>query len=207
MGLRKFSGGPTVTQLIADQSEHLVRAANVLAQVASAEPEARAELNKTLHDIENDADEACHRVLQKVNSSFVLPYDREDLFSLTSLIDDCVDLIDESGDNMVLYKVASLPTEAHKLVDIINDCARITFDALSKVDSIDEHMRAYWVEINQLENHGDTVYRGLISEIFSSSENPMEVLKMKFVLDKLESAIDRFETLAAVVETIAIKES
>ena len=160
-----------------------------------------------LHSIEHEADEATHAVLKKINSSFVLPYDREDLFDLTGIIDDCVDMIDEAGDNMVLYGVDFLPEKALKQVEIIGECAIATEQAMKHLDKITDKTRVFWVELNQLENHGDSIYRSLISDLFNDPEaDPMTVLKMKFVVDCFEAAIDRFENLAAVVETIAIKE-
>ncbi|WP_353066077.1 DUF47 domain-containing protein [Arcanobacterium hippocoleae] len=206
--MAKFGGGKAVFQLISEQAEHLVSAADILSQVAHAEPTKRAELNLKLHDVENLADEANHKVQRMINNSFVLPYDRVDLYALVSLVDDCIDLIDEAGDDIVLYGVQELPEEALKLVQIINDCAHTTTDALSNLKKLDEKTRAYWVGINQLENHGDTIYRSLISKLFNAENaQPMEVLKMKFVVDTLESAIDSFENLAGLVESIAIKES
>ncbi|XCB29386.1 DUF47 family protein [Arcanobacterium hippocoleae] len=206
--MAKFGGGKAVFQLISEQAKHLVSAANILAQVAQAKPEARADLNLKLHDVENLADEANHKVQHLINNSFVLPYDRVDLYALVALVDDCVDLIDEAGDGIVLYGVNELPEEALKLVQIINDCAETTTEALSNLQKLDEQTRAYWVGINQLENHGDTIYRSLISRLFNAEDSqPMEVLKMKFVVDTLESAIDSFENLAGLVESIAIKES
>ena len=201
-------GGPSVTDLIATQSENLTRAATTLTNLVQAEPQAREDINAKLHAIENEADEATHTVLKKINSSFVLPYDREDLFNLTSIIDDCIDMIDEAGDNIVLYGVDALPEKALKLVGIISECAQSTTEAMQHLDKITDKMRAFWVGINQLENHGDTVYRSIISDLFSDPDaQPMNVLKMKFVVDCFEAAIDRFENLAAVVETIAIKEN
>ncbi|KGF05599.1 DUF47 domain-containing protein [Arcanobacterium sp. S3PF19] len=205
--MSKFSGGKAIFRLFSEQADHLQTAADALTLVANATPEERVELNAKLHKIENKADEASHAVQHLINKSFVLPYDRIDLFTLCQTIDDCVDLIDEAGDNMVLYKVGELPRGAHKLVQIISECAAATTQAMHRLNKLDDTMRAYWVGINQLENHGDTVYRSLISDLFSADGHPMELLKMKFVIDKLESAIDRFEHLAGVVESIALKES
>lgn len=205
---RNKIGGPSVTDLIAAQAANLTRAANALIKLVDSKPQKREDLNAKLHSIENEADEATHTVLKKINSSFVLPYDREDLFELTSIIDDCVDMIDEAGDNMVLYGVADLPERARKLVDIIHECAESTEKAMQHLDKLSDKMRAYWVEINQLENHGDSIYRSCISDLFSDPDaNAMDVIKMKFVIDCFEAAIDRFENLAAVIETIAIKEN
>ena len=199
--------GQSVIDLIAEQASHLVRASEALSKLVNAKPEKREALNMKLHSIEHEADEATHAAVKKINSSFVLPYDREDLFELTSIIDDCVDMMDEAGDNMVLYGVETLPEKALKQVEIISECALATEAAMKHLDKITDKTRTFWVELNQLENHGDTIYRSLISDIFhDSNADPMQVLKMKFVVDCFEAAIDRFENLANVVETIAIKE-
>lgn len=208
MGQGKKKIHPSVTDLIADQAKHLTRASHTLTELVSASPDKREDLNARLHCIENEADEAAHIVLKKINSSFVLPYDRADLFNLSATIDDCVDMIDEAGDNMVLYGVDDLPERAHKLVSLLNECAEETEKAMQHLGKITDKMRAFWVGINQIENHGDSVYRSLISEIFNApNANALDVMRMKAVVDCFEAAIDSFENLAAVVETIAIKES
>lgn len=207
MGIGKFSGGSSVIELIAAQSEHLVRSADALAAVASADRASRIELNVKLHDVEHAADDASHKVLQKINQSFVLPFDRDDLYNLTQVMDDCVDLIDEAGDNMVLFKVGVLPDEALELIEIIKQQAQLTRDAMQKINVINDATRDYWLAINGLENRGDAVYRNLVSQIFDSGRETIDIFKMKLVIDALEAAIDRFEALAAIVETIAIKES
>lgn len=140
--------------------------------------------------------------------SFVLPYDREDVYALVSTVDDIVDLIDEAGDNMVLYRIGHLPEKALELIEIINKCAVITNEAMKEIALMGDHTKKFWMEINQLENQGDIVYRKLMREIFADDDaNAMEVLKIKFVVDALEAAIDSFETLAVSIEGIAIKES
>ena len=206
MGLGKI-GGSGVIDLIADQAANIARASETLNQLVHADQKDREDINAKLHSIENEADEDAHTVLKKINSSFVLPYDRQDLFNLTSIIDDCVDMIDEAGDNMVLYGVDDLPERALKLVQLIHDCAVATSEAMKHLDKITNETRAFWVGINQIENHGDSVYRSFVSELFSDPHaNALDVMRMKAVVDCFEAAIDRFENLAAVVETIAIKE-
>lgn len=208
MGLRKFAPGKAVLNSISLQAEYIVQAAEILSQIGAADRNTRVELNQKLHEIENLADDANHDVLRKVGKSFVLPYDREDMHELISLIDDVIDLIDEAGDNTVLYRIGHLPEKAIELIEIIRQCAELTRDAMADLSSIDESTREYWVAINQLENQGDTTYRSLIADLFNGDNvDAMEVLKIKFVVDALEAAIDSFENLANVVESIAIKES
>ncbi|WP_216380910.1 DUF47 domain-containing protein [Arcanobacterium phocae] len=208
MSLSKFAPGKAVLEMFAKQANHIVSAAEILAQMGTADRSTRKDLNKRLHQVENLADDGTHDVLQKVAHSFVLPYDREDIYSLVSTVDDIVDLIDEAGDNMVLYRVNELPEKALEMIDIISKCAVLTNDAMKLIASMGEHTKKFALEINQLENQGDKIYRKLMREIFADDDaNALEVLKIKFVVDALEAAIDSFETLAVSIEGIAIKES
>lgn len=208
MSIRKFAPGKAVLEMLGQQAQHLNSAADILAQMGTADRSSRKDLNKQLHEVENLADDATHEVLQKVAQSFVLPYDREDIYAMTNEVDDIIDLIDEAGDNMVLYRVGPLPEKALELIEIITKCAELTSDAMKQISSMGDHTREYWLAINQLENQGDKTYRALMREIFAEDEaNPLEVLKIKFVVDALEAAIDSFENLASLVEGIAIKES
>lgn len=208
MSLSKFAPGKAVLEMFAKQANHIVSAAEILAQMGTADRSTRKDLNKRLHQVENLADDGTHDVLQKVAHSFVLPYDREDIYGLVSTVDDIVDLIDEAGDNMVLYRVNELPEKALEMIDIISKCAVLTNDAMKLIASMGEHTKKFALEINQLENQGDKIYRKLMREIFTNDDaNALEVLKIKFVVDALEAAIDSFETLAVSIEGIAIKES
>ncbi|MGO1591950.1 MAG: DUF47 domain-containing protein [Ancrocorticia sp.] len=203
----KKSKSEGLFELLADQSRHLMQAADILTKIISADPQSRAELNDQLHKVEHQADEACHTVLRKVNQSFVLPFDREDLYELASVVDDCVDLMDEAGDNIVLYKPGKLPDGVNAQVEILRNCAALTHDMMGRLAVIDEKTRDFWIEINQLENQGDQVYRKMVSSLFEDATDALEVMKVKLVLDVIEDAVDAFEKLSGTIESIAIKES
>ena len=207
MALKKFAKSDSLFELLANQSQYLVQAADILIQFISADPKSRIALNDELHKVEHAADEACHTTLRKVNQSFVLPFDREDLYEVASGIDDCVDFMDEAGDNIVLYKPGKLPSEFISQVEILQSCAKLTYDIMGRLAVIDEGTRDYWIEINQLENQGDKLYRKMVSTLFEESTDALEVMKVKLVLDAVEDAIDAFEKLSGRIESIAIKES
>ncbi|MBP3222555.1 MAG: DUF47 family protein [Actinomycetaceae bacterium] len=193
--------------LLSRQSEQLIVAAKQLEKVIASSAEERAEHNKKMHDIEHEADDACHEVLNVVNRSFMLPFDREDVYRLSGHMDNCVDYIDEASDNLVLYEPAGLPKNIDQLVKIIIECAQLTHQQMNHLSKIDERTHQYCVKINDLENEGDKLYRSMIAGIFSDAEDAVEVLKQKLVIDSLEEAIDAFESLSNVIESIAIKES
>ncbi|MCI1674785.1 MAG: DUF47 family protein [Ancrocorticia sp.] len=207
MARKKSSKSNSLFELLSAQSQYLVDAADILTRIISADPQERITLNEELHKVEHGADTACHTVLNKINQSFVLPFDREDLYALSNVIDDCVDFMDEAGDNIILYKPGRLPEGVFTQVEILRNCAALTKKTMGKLAVIDASTRDYWIEINQLENQGDQVYRSMVSTLFGEATDALEALKVKMVLDTLEEAIDAFEKLSGTVESIAIKES
>lgn len=205
--MARFTKGQEVMQILATQGEFIPQAAEALTRLASAGVEQRKELNSALHTIENKADVAGHTFLATMSRAFVLPYDRADLYDISSSIDDCVDLIDEAGDNMYLSQIGEMPPRFHEMIDIICKCATLTADAIVQLQKLSPGIRDFWVAINELENQGDKIYRQMIADMFSSDLDAKDVLRYKFILDTLEATIDKFESLAALIETVAIKES
>ncbi len=206
MRFSKSDSGNAFFELLTQQANHLVRGAEVLAQIHGANTERRAELRDQLHQIEHQCDEVTHQVSSKLNSTFVTPFDRDDISFIASRLDDCMDYIDEAGDLIVLYKISDLPRGVVEQLNVIQRCCDLTAQAMPKLKSLGG-LKDYWVEINRLENQGDQAYRRTLSEMFDSGLDALEVIKIKDVVEALEKAIDSFEGLANGVETIAIKES
>ncbi|MFP7696334.1 DUF47 domain-containing protein [Trueperella sp. LYQ143] len=203
----RFKGQHEVQKLLNEQANHLVRAAAALSELTSADPAARPKLNIQLHEIENDADSASHQVLQEIGTSFVLPFDRGDLINLTGQIDNCVDMIDEAGNNVVLYKIEDLPEKIFEMTDIIRSCAERAVNAVGKLQRIDQSIRSEWLEINNLENRADTLYLDMVVELFNSDADAKEIIVRKILLDSFEAAVDSFEELASWIELLTLKES
>lgn len=187
-------------------AENAAEAARVLCRLIGADPEQRAKLSSEIHDLEHVGDGITHEIYQRLNATFVTPLDREDLARLTSAIDDCLDLIDEAADLTVLYSVGALPDQTPELVGILERQATLTADAMCRLREL-QGLRDYWVEVNRLENDADRAYRRTIAHIFDGAYDPLTVLKLKDVIDRLEEAIDGFERVANTVEQITIKES
>lgn len=166
----------------------------------------RKHYQQLLHDIEHQNDELTHRVANLLDATFVTPMDRDDIRVLAGALDDCMDYLDEAGDMIVLYRLGDIPRRLTKQVDILEQCAKLTAQAMPKLRK-KENLKDYTVEINDLENKGDKAYRKMLVEIFESDIDPILVIKIKDVLESLEAACDSFEHLANVVETIYIKES
>ncbi len=192
--------------LFAISAAHLVSGARELTNLLAADsPEARSSVVQKMRDLEHQADEATHQIISRVNSSFITPFDREDIHRLASRLDDCMDHMEEAADLVDLYKVDYLPKGVAKQIEIIGRMAELTAAAMPRLRSMND-LSEYWIEINRLENQADKHYRRLVANLFEDSD-AIHVLKMKDIVSALESAADAFENVANTVEGIAVKES
>jgi len=194
-------------QLLADSAGHAVTAAELLTQLIAAPPADRAEMLPRLKDIEHEADEATHAIIHKVNSSFVTPFDHVDILELAAALDDCTDILESVGQHIVLYRMEGLMPDVTRQMDVIVRMAELTADAMPRLAGM-KSLPEYWVEINRLENEGDVIYRTLLGDLFDGAvTDPIEVIKHKDIIERLEQGADAFEGVAHRVESIAIKES
>ena len=192
--------------LFARSAGHLVDGSALLTQLVGADALGREHLAKLMRDAEHAADESTHELLRKVNSSFITPFDREDIYALASNLDDCMDLMEAAADLIVLYQIGTLPTGVSTQVEVLVRMSELTAEAMPRLRSMRD-LAEYWIEINRLENQADQVYRRLLAELFNGDLKATAIMKLKEVIDELEAAADAFEKVAHTVEGIAVKES
>jgi len=192
--------------LFAAQAAHLVTGANLLAEMLGADRPARKEIGKRFADAEHAADEATHTIMRRLNQTFITPFDRDDIYVLASSLDDCMDFMEEAGDLIVLYKVEVLPPRVADVVQVLQRMAELTAEAMPRLRSMSD-LQEYWVEINRLENQADKAHRKLLAQMFDEVSDPVLLMKLKEIVEKLEDGADAFEKVANTVETIALKES
>lgn len=191
--------------LFTASAQNVLQGVRLLAEALPPDAD-RAALASRLKEVEHAGDEHTHAIIRRVNSTFVTPFDREDIYRLASGLDDVLDNVEEVVDLMVLYRVGTLPNEVAEMVDALDRAAEITAQAMPRLRSMNQ-LRDYWVEVNRLENAADQTYRRLLARIFSGEYDPLTVHKLKDVADTLEDAVDSFEHVANTVEQIALKES
>lgn len=191
--------------LFSESASHLVVGASLLAEMLGTENN-REDVARRMREAEHAADETTHEIVRRVNSTFVTPLDREDIYNLASRLDDVMDMMDEAVDLILLYEVHTLPEELSTQVEVLQQCADLTAAAMPRLRSMKD-LEEYWIEINRLENAGDKSYRRILANLFSGSYKTLEVIKLKDIVEALEGAIDAFETVANIVEQIAVKES
>jgi predicted phosphate transport protein (TIGR00153 family) len=195
----------TFYDLFAQSARHLVGGAGLLAEMLG-EGNDREGIAKRMRDAEHEADETTHEIVRRVNSTFVTPIDREDIYSLASGLDDVMDYMEEAVDLTLLYEVKELPSELAEQVEVLQRAADLTAEAMPRLQTM-KHLQEYWIEINRLENAGDKSYRRILAKLFGGGYEALEVLKLKDIVDSLEKAIDAFEKVANIVEQLAVKES
>ena len=191
--------------LFTEQAQHLVIGAALLAEMLS-ETAIHEDVAQRMRSAEHEADETTHALFKRVNSTFVTPFDREDIYRLGSGLDDVMDMMDEVVDLILLYEVKVLPAELSQQVEVLQRCAELTSAAMPGL-SAPHSLEEYWIEINRLENAGDKNHRRILAKLFSGEFKTIEVLKLKDIVEGLEEAIDAFEKVANTVEQIAVKES
>jgi len=207
----RFRFGPTDNSFydfFTKAASNLVRGTELLSELAISKADF-AMIAEKLEDVEHDSDRITHDVYNKINSTFITPFDREDIYRLASTLDDVMDHIEAAGNLVYLYgltKLPALPRELHDLVQVLDQQARVTAAAMPRLRAMKD-LKEYWVEINRLENDGDRAYRMCLVRLFSGEYDALQVLKMKEVADELEKACDAFEHVANTVEQIAVKES
>ena len=205
MPLRLRPTDQTFYDLFAEQANHLVVGAGLLAEMLG-DGNDREATAKAMRDAEHDCDDSTHAIVKRVNSTFVTPFDREDIYSLAAGLDDIMDFMEEAVDLVILYGLEAMPSEAAGQVEVLQRAADLTADAMPRLRTMKD-LEEYWIEINRLENEGDRTYRRIVARLFSGTYEALEVLKLKGVVDALEAAIDAFERVANTVEQIAVKES
>ncbi len=187
---------------------NLVKGTALLSELALPGADASS-IGERLVEVEHDSDQITHELYNKINSSFITPFDREDIYKLGSGLDDVMDHLEAIGTFVYLYGLSSLPAlprEMLEIIDVLDQQAKVTAEAMPRLKAMRD-LNEYWVECNRLENEADRAYRMLLVRLFSGEYDALTVLKMKEVADELEAASDAFEHVANTVETIAVKES
>jgi predicted phosphate transport protein (TIGR00153 family) len=191
--------------MFTDAGRNVAHAAEVLAGLL--DPNANREaVAKELRELEHAGDAVTHKIMRQLNTSFVTPFDREDISRLAAALDDVIDELEAVGDFVVLADVGRLPALMNDQISLLVRSAQETASAMGRLKTLRD-LEPYWIEVNRLENEADRVYRKLLSKLFSGDYDALTMMKLREVADGLEDAADAMEKVAHAVETIAVKES
>ncbi|MBS1593374.1 MAG: DUF47 domain-containing protein [Bacteroidetes bacterium] len=172
-------------------------------------PDRRVELIKTISDLEHVGDNITHEIFTELSTNFITPFDREDIHYLASSLDDIVDYIHGSAKRLQLYKIEEYTLEMQQLAEVIEKSAIEVHAAVSTLKGMKDvvRLKEALVRINSLENQADDIFDGAIASLFISEKDAVKIIKVKEVLANMETATDKCEDVANVIETILIKNS
>jgi uncharacterized protein len=191
--------------LFEEAGGNILRAAGLLEEMLRDFPE-RNELARDILICEQEGDRITHDIIQRLNQTFVTPLDREDIHELAAALDDVVDYTEEVADYLGLYKIEAPMAQAQELAKVLHQAARQIAQAMPRLRGFKD-LSHYTVEINRLENDGDRITREAIASLFDNGIDPMVVIRWKDIFERLEEAIDATETVANILEGVAIKNS
>jgi uncharacterized protein len=153
---------------------------------------------------EHRGDEISHDIGRRLESTFVTPFDREDIHGLISALDDVLDYIEETADTFVLYRIAAPTAVAIELSAIIVRQCELLHEALGHLRGY-KGLDRYWIEVHRLENEGDVIGRQAIAGLFDSDADAIEIIKWRKIYNVLEETIDKCEDVANIIERIVVK--
>jgi predicted phosphate transport protein (TIGR00153 family) len=189
--------------LFFEAGQNSLRSAGLLHRLIESWPDDQG-LGREILLTEQEGDRITHEIIQRLNSTFVTPIDREDIYALATQLDDVVDYIEEAADLFGLYQVEAPMSQALELTGILVSCCEQLAEGLQKLRSFND-LERFWIEIHRLENEGDRVSREAVASLFSNGIDPMVVIRWKDIFAVLEKAIDSTEAAAHILEGIVIK--
>jgi len=191
-------------ELFRQMTSYIYDAASKLAEMLADRQGDFQEHLKRIKAIEHTCDELTHSISTKLNSSFITPFDREDIYLLSGALDDIVDLIDDAARAIVMYNVRETTDYSRQFGDVIQRMAVQLHEVVSTLER-PAGISPRLVEIHRLENEGDDLYHEAIAELFRGTPDPLRVIRWKDIYDKLEATVDRCEQAANIIESVIIK--
>jgi len=189
--------------LFAKQADNVVVGAKALQQMLSQYTGVPEQV-QSVKAIEHEGDEITHGILTKLNQTFITPFDREDIHELCSQIDDVIDLIDAAASRFVLYRVDKVREGTLDLVKVLVS-ATVEVSAAVHALGSPENALKHCIEINRYENESDRICRTLIAKLFDEETNPVQIIKWKEIFEVIETAVDKCEDVANVIEGVILK--
>jgi predicted phosphate transport protein (TIGR00153 family) len=162
---------------------------------------------KAIEDAEHAADRITHETVQLLHTTFVTPFDRDDIHRLISRMDDVLDLIQDTAESLVLYDIQKVTPEATQLAELLLRCAERVQSAVGLMASMADAPAILKIcqEIDKLESEADKVMRSAISELFRNETDVRQLIKLKAVYEALESATDKCQDVANVIESVVLE--
>jgi predicted phosphate transport protein (TIGR00153 family) len=191
--------------LFENAAANIVTGARLLQEMVNNYDRAE-ELGKQIEDVEHESDITTHEILDRLNKTFITPFDSEDISALAGRLDDVLDYIEATADRMLLYEAGPPTPELIALVDVLVATAIEVEKAVRLARDLTQSRRLldHCIEINRLENDGDRQSRRALAELFRTAQ-PIDAIKWREIYEHVEMAIDKCEDVANVLESVVVK--
>ena len=192
--------------LFSKMADKIEEASAILVEMIASDADDMSGFSRRIKDAEHGCDEVMHAITTKLNKSFITPFDREDIYSLSISLDDVCDYVDASARSIMMYDIHKTTEYSRSLARVIHSEAieiKAAIGMLHKPNGINQH----FIEIHRLENEADDIYFKAMADLFKNSSNPLNVIKWKELYDTLENATDKCEAVANIIESIVLKHS
>jgi len=183
---------------------YILEATEILGNMVRNPESDLAPLALKIKDLEHKGDELTHKVIDELNKTFITPIDREDIHDLCAALDDVLDLVDSSATRIVLFRIDEPIRAVPEMVEVLLSQAKEIGAAVTNLKDND-HVIERCIEINKLENDADRLFQSAIASLFSEVKDPIDVIKRKEIIETLETATDKAEDVANVLESIIVK--
>ena len=186
-------------------AQHAVEAAEALEKLFGDFTDIENKV-RDIHAIEHYGDKLNHEIVRHLNETFVTPLDREDIVGLASRVDDITDVCYDVSELVHLFRVQAIRPGALRQSTVLVTAAREVLLMMKDLEGL-KRLEPHWIKIHTLENEGDQIWREAVGELFTGSDDAIEIVKWKDIYSLVEVAIDRCEDVANIVETIVVKHS
>ena len=190
-------------RMFSEVSQNLIQGTRLLHDILKNPPHMDPRLDQ-LQEIEHRGDEMTHGILTALNQTFITPFDREDIHRLTSSLDDVLDFVNAAGVRLRLYKIKTPPSIAAELAAMIVEQSEELAQGVSLLEK-NKLVLEHCVEVHRLENEADRLSRKAIADLFDNEKDPIHLIKIKELYEVLETATDKAEDAANVLEAVALK--
>jgi predicted phosphate transport protein (TIGR00153 family) len=194
--------------LLEESAQNLIKAGVELKTLPLCKTQKqREDVAKRIKDIEHDGDSITHKIFSELNSTFVTPLDREDIHELASALDDVLDHIDGCTHRFAMYKITRIPKAIPQLIDILILSIGELKDGVHLLRNLNEaeKFQDSFQKVNEYENQADDIFDKAVADLFEKEKNAIQIIKLKEILVGLETATDKCEDAANVLEGILIK--
>lgn len=194
--------------MLSEQVSVIAKAADFFKKEIIEKENINDENIKKVKDFEHECDTISHEIIDKLNETFITPIDREDIHKLANEIDDVMDLINVVANRLFIYNIKN--TKGTYLAEFINDISESVNAMNMAVKNLNELKKTrrileYCIEINRLENSGDSLREKAIKELFEKEKDPINIIKWKEIYEVAETVLDSCERVAKTIEEVIVK--